>query len=404
MANPQKKRILFVNESLACAGGEKSLLNLMAALDYDKYDVALQLFKYGCPWDKYIDPRVNVLPQLPYTRFTEMSLAKAVVYSLTHGKLKWLVARVKYSLILRKRKTLYNVAKSCIYWQTQHSCFDNIENKYDYIIAYAQGIPTFYVSDKALGTSKRLAWINVTYIPEEPFKSFIEPVYSKFDVVNAVSEQIKEIEGQHWPSIKDKLTVFRDPINPNTILKLSNEEITIRKNDDILTLVTLGRLTPQKGYEISLDAAETLKQRGIKFIWYILGTGPLENELIQTVNNRGLSDNIIFLGVKDNPYPYLKLADIYVQTSRHEGFGLAIAEARLLNIPVVATRFNTVFMQMVDGKNGLVTDLNGEAVADAIIRLYQDKQLYGDVVKYLRNEPKGNLENLPQFYDILGNR
>ena len=87
--------------------------------------------------------------------------------------------------------------------------------------------------------------------------------------------------------------------------------------------------------------------------------------------------------------------------SRLEGFGLAIAEARLLNIPVVATRFNTVYMQMVDEKNGLVTDLDGKSVAEGIIRLAKDKQLYQSIVEYLHHEPKGNLETIPQFYDLL---
>lgn len=83
----EKKSILFVNESLACAGGEKSLLNLLGCLDYNKYEVDLHLFKYGCPWDKYIDSRVNVLPPLPYAVFTEMPLKKAAVYAIAHGKI-----------------------------------------------------------------------------------------------------------------------------------------------------------------------------------------------------------------------------------------------------------------------------------------------------------------------------
>lgn len=397
---PPKKSILFVNESLACAGGEKSLLNLLGSLDYDRYDVDLQLFRYGCPWDRYIDPRVNVLPPLPYTLFTALPLWKAALYALARGKMKWFSARLRYSLALRKKR-LFNIGKSCRYWQTQADCFDPITKPYDYIVAYAQGIPTFYVADKSPATSRKMAWINVTYTPEEPYKSFIERIYSNFNVINAVSEIIKELEERHWPSIKNKLIVFRDPINPNTILKLSNEEISLRKNKDILTLVTLGRLTPQKGYDITIDAAARLRDLGVDFRWYILGVGPLEAELKKAVAEAGLADRLIFLGVKPNPYPYLKLADIYVQTSRHEGFGLAIAEARLLDIPVVATRFNTVFMQMVDGKNGLVTDLNGPAVADAIVRLNSDKPLYSRIVQYLKTEPKGNLETIPLFYRLL---
>lgn len=298
-------------------------------------------------------------------------------------------------------KRLFNIAKSCLYWRTQGSCFDKIRKNYDYVIAYAQGIPTFYVADKAPEGSRKLAWINVTYEPAEEYKAFISEKYSKIDVVNAVSETIKDIEGKCFPCIKSKLTVFRDPINPDVIHNLSQERIGIHKRTDQLTLVTLGRLTAQKGYDIAIDAAKILNHDGIDYIWYILGIGPLESELKAAITNVNLSNKVVFLGVKENPYPYLKLADIYVQTSRHEGFGIAIAEARLLNIPVVATRFNTVFMQMVDRKNGLVADMNGKAVAEAIEELYYNKDLYNSIKRYLVDEPKGNLEIIPQFYEIL---
>lgn len=396
-----KKSILFVNESLACAGGEKSLLNLLATFDYGKYDVYLQLFKYGCPWDKYIDPRVKVLPPLPYSNFTELSLPKSVVYAITHGKLKWLTARFKYSMALRRLKKLTNPDKAYLYWRYQCNCYKEIDDKYDYIIAYAQGLPTFYVADKTPQGAKLLAWINATYLPDNPCKEFAENRLRKFHVINAVSEPIKDAVSCHWPSLADKITVFRDLINPDMIEQMSKEKIDFEKQNGVLTLMTLGRLSPQKGYDITVEAANVLKQKGVNFKWYILGGGGLENEIRKDIKKYGLDDNLLLLGIKSNPYPYLKLADIYVQTSRLEGFGLAIAEARLLNIPVVTTRFNTVFMQMVDGKNGLVTDMDGRAVAEAIICLYSNKDLYTSIVDYLKQEPKGNLEIIPQFYQLL---
>lgn len=398
----KKKSILFINESLACAGGEKSLINLMSAIDYDRYDVYLQLFRYGCPWDKYIDHRVNVLPPLPYTCFTELSLVQAVFYAILHGKLKWLYSRLRYTLMLRWGKGMFNVRKSVLFWESQKDCFETIPDNYDYVIAYAQGIPTFYVADKASSSAKKMAWINVTYAPDNPEKDYIENIYKKIDTVTAVSETIKELESDHWPTIKDKLVVFRDLINPNTIIELSKESIELSKVAGRLTLVTLGRLTPQKGYDLALGAAVILKSKGIDYVWYILGCGPLYDEIDRFIKDHDLQDNVKLLGVKENPYPYLRLADIYVQTSKHEGFGIAISEARILNIPVVATRFNTVGMQMKDEKNGLIADLTPEAVADAIIRLNEDKLLFERIKDYLSNEAKGNLETLPAFYKILG--
>lgn len=396
-----KKKILFVNESLACAGGEKSLLSILSSLDYDKYDVDLQLFKYGNPWDKLVDPHVKILPPLPYAQFTGMPLLKAILYALRHRKLSWLKSRLAYSAALRKNKEAGNVTKSILYWKKQSKCFDNIAGKYDYVIGYAQGIPTFYVADKADPLSKKLAWVNATYLPPSPDKEYIEQKFSKINIINFVTEELAGIERKHWPSIENKSTAFPDLINPELITKMSKEEIDIKKDNSKTTIVTLGRLTLQKGYDMCIEAAKVLKDNNLNFIWYILGEGPYRVEMEQAIQNFGLNDNVKLLGVKTNPYPYLRLADIYVQASRREGFGLAIAEARLLNIPVVATRFNTVFNQMINRKNGIVVDMTGPSIAAAIMELCEDKDLYNSILAYLQTESKGNIEMVPQFYEIL---
>ena len=93
---------------------------------------------------------------------------------------------------------------------------------------------------------------------------------------------------------------------------------------------------------------------------------------------------------------------MYVQTSRHEGFGLSIAEARILNKPIVTTEFDAVYNQIVPGKNGLVVPLeNPVAVADAIERLLNDKKLYQSIVTYQQQEKKGNTEEIQKFYRLI---
>ena len=395
----KKKSILFVNESLACAGGEKSLLNLLSSLDYDKYDVYLQLQSYGNPWDKLVDQRVKILPEFGYSIFCKKKFTQSIVCALKKGNLKWVIGRFRYSISIRMKRCLNNVVKARLYWATQRNCFDSNPQIYDYAVAYAHGFPTFYVCEK-VKAKKKLAWINVTYLPTKEEDEFIEQRLNKFDKIVAVSEEIQKLERQHWPHLSDRIVTFRDIINPKVICDFSKESIGLKK-PQCLTLVTLGRLAPEKGYDITLEAASILKSKGLKFKWFVLGKGPLEDSIRAEISKRNLENEFILLGVKENPYPFLKLADIYVQTSTHEGFGLAIAEARILNIPVVTTKFNTVHMQMVDGKNGLLADLNGTDVSEKILRLATDDNLYKDIVGYLRKEKKGNLEIIDSLYSIL---
>lgn len=106
------------------------------------------------------------------------------------------------------------------------------------------------------------------------------------------------------------------------------------------------------------------------------------------IKDNGLEKHFILLGTTPNPYPFFKDAYLYVQTSRHEGFGLTIAEARLLNIPVVTTEFDAVYNQMIQGKNGIVTKQDPQMVAEAIEKLLNDSNLYQSIKYYLEKEKK----------------
>jgi glycosyltransferase involved in cell wall biosynthesis len=144
-----------------------------------------------------------------------------------------------------------------------------------------------------------------------------------------------------------------------------------------------------------------LKERGIPFRWYVLGKGPYRAEMEVFIDQHQLQDQFFLLGTTSNPYPYFRACDVYVQTSRFEGFGLSIAEARLLDKPVVTTEFEAVYNQMIQGGNGLVTDIDPIAVADAIERLLNDKELYDHIVSFQQNEKKGNPEEINKFYDLI---
>ena len=171
---------------------------------------------------------------------------------------------------------------------------------------------------------------------------------------------------------------------------------------DGVKILTLGRLANGKRYDRAIEACKILKEKSINFRWYALGIGGLKEELKSKIRENGLENDFLLLGVKANPYPYIKRCDIYVQTSDFEGFGLAIAEARILNKPVVTTRFDAVYNQMIHRKNGLVVDMNAEAVANGILELIYNKELNNNIVEYLKREKKGNMEELDKFYDLIG--
>lgn len=395
-----KKSILFVIDSLHCAGAEKSLTTLLSLLDYSKYEVDLQLFGYGGALEELLPKEVNLLKPLKYTSFCDLSIKSAIGYSLKHFDYKMLLSRLKFTLAIRKEK-YSNPQKARVFWEKVSNVVEKNEKEYDIAISYAQGVPTFYVADK-IKAKKKYAWVNVSYRLKDEDKRFQEKYYDKYNNIIAVSDSAKDIFLETFPKYTDKLKIIYDINDGNFISKMADSGQGYDDNFEGLRILTVGRLANQKGYDIALEACKMLKEIGINFRWYSLGIGPLKDEIEKYISDNNLEDNFKLLGVKANPYPYIKNCDIYVQTSKFEGFGLAIAEARMLNKPIVTTRFDAVYNQMIDRKNGLVVDMNAEGVAKGILELINDKGLNDDIVNYLKSEKKGNIEELDKFYDLIG--
>lgn len=390
-----KKKILFVIDSLHCAGAEKSLVTLLNLLDYEQYEVDLQLFAYGGAFEKLLPSGVNLLPPLEYTKFSNLSWKQ----SIQSFKWKMIFSRLSYSIKIRVKEVKHST-KARFFWESVQRVIGTNEKDYDIAIAYAQGIPTFYVADK-IRAKHKYAWVNVSYHLDSKDKAFQREYYRIYNNIIGVSASAKDIFQDMYPEFTAKMKVIYDINDPLFINRLSKIGDTFSDKFRGVRLLTIGRLSPEKGYEYALEACKILKDKGICFRWYVLGVGPLEEEIRLKSREYGLEENFILLGVTDNPYTYIKDCDIYVQTSKFEGFGLAIAEARMLNKPVVTTRFDAVFNQMVHEKNGLVVDMNGEAVAQGILRLVNDSHLREDIISYLRSERKGNVEELEKFYQLI---
>ncbi|MBP3038602.1 glycosyltransferase [Bacillaceae bacterium Marseille-Q3522] len=394
-----KKKLLFVIDSLHCAGAEKSLVTLLSLLDFDVYDVDLMLFAHGGMLEKLVPEKVKILPPLAYSAFARLPLKKAVHYAVRHSAYRMLAARLKYTFAIRMRH-YSNPEKARIFWQTAGKVIGQLPGTYDIAISYAQGVPTFYVADK-VKAKKKFAWVNVSYRLNEKERKFQDLFYQQYNKVVAVSHTTRTIFLQTFPKIVQRMTVIYDIHNPVFIRKMAAAGAGYEDGFKGIRILTIGRLAHQKGYDIALSACKILKEKGIFFRWYVLGKGELEKQIVAEIKKNHLEDCFILLGVTANPYPFIKNADLYVQTSKYEGFGLAVAEARMLDIPVVTTRFDAVYNQMIHGKNGLITDMNGKAVSEAIEKLLKNQQLKQSIVEYLQKEQKGNIHEIKKLYQLI---
>ena len=389
-----KRKVLFVIESLTAAGAERSLISLLSALDYSRFDIDLQLFSYGGELERYLPQVVHLLPPLEYSRFLEKSLC-AQLFSM---QLKKLFAKNLFSFFIRIGKNSH-ADRARKYWKSVGRVIPDYNNKYDTAVAYSQGIPSFYVAEKICAPNK-IAWVNVTFSLSKKNVLFQNHYYNEFQHIVCVSNPVKSVFDYSFPNQSEKTIVIPDRIDSVLIRRLALETPN-PFHADCPVILTVARLAPQKGFDITLKTCRILKDRGVRFHWYAIGRGPLKSDLEQSVKENDLQQYFSFLGTFANPYPYFKAAMLYVQTSRNEGFGLSIAEARVLGVPVVTTEFDAVWQQMVQGKNGIVVPQDPVAVADAIERLLKDKSLYNTIVSYQRAETFDNSLSLNLFYRLL---
>ena len=156
----------------------------------------------------------------------------------------------------------------------------------------------------------------------------------------------------------------------------------------------------RKGTDFSIDAAKILQKKGVEFKWMLVGK-VVEKDLIRRIEQEGLADRFVVLGIRSNPYPYIKAADIYVHPARFEGKSIALDEAKILCKPIVVTNFSTVNDQFEDRVNASICEMNGGALADAIIELATNKELCQSYVAYLNAHIVDNSSEVEKLYAFI---
>lgn len=393
-----KKKLLFVIESLTLGGAEKSLVTLLNRMDYSRYEVDLLLFAQGGAFQELLPEQVHLLPVPAYFAYSGVPWSRPAE-KLRHPGM--LLAQLRYSAALRMGNHSH-VEKAVLFWERCGNCFREMEQEYDVAIAYAQGVPTFFVAEK-VKAKKKAAWINVTYQPQGRYLEFIRPMYEKYDVVNGVSESVAAQMRQTFGIPERKVMVMRDILDADFAMKMAQLPSQAREEmaGEGVKILTVGRLANMKGHDLAIDAAKILRDAGVEFTWYAVGDGQLRKELEARIAERGLQGRFVLLGSRSNPYPYFAACDLYVQTSRFEGFGITLAEAKMFGKPIVTTNFDAVGAQFVNEQNGLIVDISPEGIAGGIARMLKDTELRERCVANVRAEKKGNPEEIEKLYAMI---
>ena len=372
------KKVLFITKNMACGGVERTLLNLLSALDPGKYSVELLL----------LEAKGEFLEAVPgHIKVQEARLSEKWLAILKNSELSWKAGfrafwkQKKYGtavqfafLKLRSRLAAKCGKKSPLF----DKCSKKIKlpaQQYDIVCDYhGYGYVTTYLAARFDG-AKKFSWIHIENI-DDAFRSARE-LYPRFDGFFGVSPRCLQNFSDAFPEVgKERLVLLYNLIPKEDIRRAGMQPPSVHYDGrGRFRMVSVGRLSTQKGFDLALEAANVLKSRGREFLWIIIGDGPERANLEAQIAEGGLQQDVILHGQDNNPYAYMAGADLYVQTSRFEGFATTLSEAVVLEKPMVSTTFSGVDQQIVDGKNGLLTAFDKNALADRIEQMMFDAAL-----------------------------
>ena len=391
------KNILFVMPSLGSGGAEKSLVNLLNLIDYEKYAVDLLLFKREGLFLSQIPKEVRLLQPTDSLQYA---------YKIDRGMFSS-ASGIKAGIL---RGTSTFICK-CLYKENARQqrwikfykrYLPNLEEEYDIAIGFLEGDASYYVIDK-VNAKKKILWIHNDFNEIKKYEDakIYEKYFQKADSVISISDKCVQILKQNYPALVNKFYCLPNLTSGSLLKKMSEEFEVSEFEKNQFNVLSIGRLTRQKGYDIAIDAVKILKEKYSDIHWWIIGAGELEEQLKKQVKDNELEEYITFLGLRANPYPYIRSCDLLVQPSRWEGKSVVLDEAKILAKPILATNYSTIKDQLKNNKEGLITDISPNAIAEGIISLRENPQLYNSIQCYLDKHEYGNEKRILQYYELL---
>ena len=392
-----KKKILIASYDLEIGGVERSLISMLNNFDYERYDVELLLYNHSGEFMPLILKDVKLLPENTKYKSIRLgigTLIKAGEYNLAFQRL-----RAKYGYEYRKDKSLDDTYQMQLMWKYCNPYFPKVEEEYDVAISYLW--PHNFVAEK-VRAKKKIAWIHTDYSNISPDRNIDLEVWDKFDSIVGVSEKCVATFLKLYPSLKKKCVVVENITSPEFIRKMSEEQVSEEFEKDKFNLLTVARFSHAKGIDQGVEAIKLLRDRGIDNIkWYIVGYGGDENKIRELITRYSLEDMIEILGKKDNPYPYMKMCDLYMQPSRYEGKAVTVVEAQILAKPVLITNYPTAHSQVVDRVDGEICELSIEGIANGVEKFYRDRDFLERYRSNCESRNYKNKEELKKLYELF---
>lgn len=399
-----KKSILFIGITMNCAGSEKSFLSFINTLDLNQFDVDLILAKKEGLFLSQIPDGVNVIEMEKFGEVFKLSSKNA--FSLiwnTYIKKNPLYALDIFpyflSLVLNKKKRARIATKM---WLHLMKKMPAVKKHYDIAVAYWGDRTMFYMIDK-VDADKKITWLHFDYSFPKRDNDIYLPYFEKCDAIVNVSKAVDDALKRELPELCEKCVVIENINNPKLIEKMASEGVTYQDGYEGTRILTIGRISDQKGYDLAIPAFKKIIDEGYDARWYVVGDASDEyGAYIKSLaKENGLVDRFIFLGTTSNPYTYLRDCTIYAQPSRYEGKPIAVEEAKILKKPILCANYLSASEQLEGGKIGKIVDISIEGIYKGLKEMLDSPDLLQSFTKELSERDFSNQNEINKFYERI---
>ncbi|WP_210127924.1 MULTISPECIES: glycosyltransferase [unclassified Staphylococcus] len=388
-------KILFVVNNFNIGGPQKSLLNLLYDLEGKNVNIDLMILNQQDELSKYLPSYVNkisVPSKYALLMLDKNSLPINLIKNLKSPKL---IFNTLLFIVKSKMKKYNNTKEKQKFWIDNKWNFTEFTKTYDYAIGFSGGHSIYFVHDYINADNKIGSIISdykVFNRDNEIDKKYFEDMTAMLAVSNKCAEIFYEL-------FDIQAEVFYNSLPIKLYENIDEKQFDY--NPKNMNLCTICRLDEGKGLDLLIDAAKFIKKSKLNIKWYVVGKGKLENWLEQEIEKNQLNNIVIPLGFIFNTGSILKKMDLLIHPSRFEGKSNTIDEALFYNKIIVATNFDTVFEQINDGDNGFIVNMDGKEIAEKIIELYKNEDLYHDIKNKIINSSNSNIDKGKEFLDLL---
>ena len=366
--------ILFVVSKMAIGGPQKSLVALLDRLDYSRVSVSVLALHPGGPLERFLNPKVRLLttPSL-ITAYTLPSdrIVWALRALLSAGRWRASIS-VAWGLAWRiaMRRNINQFRQR--FWRAHRGDVPVLDGSFDAAFGIL-GLSTYCVAD-CVSARQTYHWVRSDTRILGREQAIDAEYYSQLTGALSVSEECARIFEAMYPDMVGKVSVFHNYLPVGLYSRIAPPPI-LADGYQTPQIISVGRLDKLKGMDLILDTASELTRRGRAYRWYIAGDGPERQRVETEITRRGLGNNVTLLGFQLNTMGLLRQCDCFVHASRTEGKSNAVDEALFVGCPVIVTNYPTVGDQVENGVSGLICEMNGTSIADAIEQSLDDPSL-----------------------------